>query len=56
MHIVLVKVVTILGKQKAIELFEEARTIEQEGGMLIMVGSCYIYYCISLYFYIVLSN
>lgn len=34
-----VRIVTVAGKEKAFEVFNETKRIESEGGMLIMVQS-----------------
>jgi hypothetical protein len=40
-----VKVVEVLGKQKAIDIFNETRKIEENGGMMVLV--CILeYFCI----------
>lgn len=38
------KVVEVLGKEKAIEIFKETKNIEEDGGMMVLV-------CILTYFY-----
>jgi hypothetical protein len=38
-----VKVVEVLGKQKAIDIFRETRKIEENGGMMVLVCSCNIF-------------
>lgn len=43
-------IVAVLGKQKAINIFEKVRKIEQEGGMLIMV--IHLYFFKSFYFFV----
>lgn len=40
------KIITIIGKDKAMKIFGEVKRIEKEGGMLIMVINeflCFIY-------------
>lgn len=37
---VAVNIVLVLGKEKAIELYDETRKVEHDGGMLLMV-SCF---------------
>jgi hypothetical protein len=34
-----VKVVEVLGKQKAMDIFRETRKIEEDGGMMVLVCS-----------------
>jgi hypothetical protein len=39
-----VKVVEVLGKEKAIEIFRETKKIEEDGGMMVLVCSLH-YFC-----------
>jgi cyclopropane fatty-acyl-phospholipid synthase-like methyltransferase len=39
-----VKVVEVLGKQKAIDIFRETRKTEEDGGMMILVCSLNIFF------------
>lgn len=49
-----VKVVEVLGKQKAIDIFRETRKIEEDGGMMVLVCSLNIFalsgYVVYIYF------
>jgi hypothetical protein len=50
-----VKVVEVLGKQKAMDIFRETRKIEENGGMMVLVCSLK-YFCIEGFvFYIYLN-
>lgn len=50
------KVVEVLGKQKAMDIFRETRKIEENGGMMVLVCTL-IYFCIEgLVFYIHLNT
>jgi len=45
-----VKVVEVLGKEKAIEIFKETKNIEEDGGMMVLV--CILtYFCYESYIF-----
>jgi hypothetical protein len=49
-----VKVVEVLGKEKAIEIFRETRKIEEDGGMMVLV--CSLHYFVLRVLFSVYSN
>jgi cyclopropane fatty-acyl-phospholipid synthase-like methyltransferase len=45
-----VKVVEVLGKEKAIEIFKETKNIEEDGGMMVLV--CILtYFCSEIFIF-----
>jgi hypothetical protein len=50
-----VKVVEVLGKQKAMDIFNKTKKIEEDGGMMVLVCSLK-YFCIEILCFVIVLN